>query len=1855
MKQLNKSVAMLMVIFMVITMIPFSAFATEQEQNSVLITNVTDTIKATLSEGTIQKGSRKTFDVIARDVEGNKIDSQVTLNGEAIAFNWDDCDKTSYTLKFSKTGENTVVITAGNAKVIYNLNYQPAQKGEVIGTATWCVEGFSINKGYFVKPIQMDIYEGYNAAYHLEKLLTENGLRFDYTGSLDGSFYIAGLYDGSFNKSSMWERKRGGYYISSSPIITTAGAISTSPGAIGIVPNSLNLTLNNDGKPDITLLPEVKNLINKGFNTNFSCYGRDDENGNYGLGEFDFTNGSGWMYCLNNVFPNVGFADSYPADGDVFRVQFTLAYGSDIGGASAMGGGSGTPKTSEKLSVANKDNLIRAIAKKGYENVSAEYISIAENLLSSQNEVDSATEAILGDVAINDIDAPVISEIKSERFSNSEAKIYFNSDENGTVYYQLVDKNSTDIDIDSTALNTALTAGENTINISNIVDSKAKDLYVIAKDKNNNYSCAYRVPIAEMLDIVAPSISDICETRVSADSATIEFTSDEAGTYKYIIVDKDAKEPTFDENMDSYLLNEGKNSFTVDNLSDSEAKDIYIFVVDTLNNSHVYKSILDKYIGVDIAIVDKAMNHLDKTLEFMVKAIPAPIQQTIAGDWTVMTLARAEYTVPDGYYEAWKNIVNEKMINMKGALHRVKYTEYSRLMLPLNALGYDPTDVGGYNILEKYANFNTVKKQGLNGPLWALIALDTGNYEIDKDALASVSESQRNSRERMIQFILSREITDKNGIVGGCALCGKTPDPDMTAMAIQSLAPYYNKDNVLLKAEFKDNIEEYEKLVKQVKGFVDRGLAVLSKLQREDGDYSSWGSVNSESTAQVLVALLSLNIDPMNDYRFIKNGKSLINGIMKYAVDGGGFAHTFSSGDAGYDNGGGNVNLMATDQSGYALVAYKRFVEGKTYLYDMTDVKRTERPDTFAPNIFYIKSERIDEANAKITFIINEPGVYWYSIDNKNVDTSVEGVNNMTVEKNTNNIIELNIDNLSDNKQKTLYFVSRDICGNENKLPIEIIIPAVDGADEVAPVISNIDVKRISKTTAEVCFNSDEEGMYYYEVVNSKEQKPVIDITKEGYNMLQGKNTISLTNLNNEIDQVIYIAVKDLNNNFADDYIKINIQKFSEGSSEADKYAKERAAAKSQLTKVFGRCSKNDYTEENWLLVIEAYHEGLKSIDDAKPSDEKCQEIYDALNLAVDIIYSIPLKVDREVTVCVSMDANTLGLGYLIKPTLVRVSKYEKASVVLTDLLRENGYTWENTGSINDSFYLAQVKPVNQKEVKIADYILNVVGENSILYEDMNDTDLGEFDYYNMSGWMYSISDGTQYPSFPGVGAASWCLMDKEVMRWQFTVYGYGADLNADNSLWGAKSIVPNLGDKTDLTWLVAALRDKYSDDLLESNKTYSKAMDILTNPQAGQRTINSILNQLRKVDFEKLENQISQTTNGEGESINIKVEIDDDKAIANISDKDATKILENAKENKLKEIIVNLDSSKNVGSKVEKTVLNVPNSMINDIYNETLASMTIKTENISINISHDALSSLSAKTEGNASITISKVNNTMLSDENKKLVENNPVYDLSVSADDRIISNFNGDITVAISFTAKKSQYEDCFNVYYIDDGGNATIVRNAIYNAEDKKMVFKTKHFSKYALVYDEFNNTFNDVKETFWFYQYVRFAFSKDILNGVSENRFNPEDKMTRAMLVTALYRINDDIYKNQKLNFSDVKADEWYTDAIAWAYENNIVTGYSDSKFGTNDSITREQIIAILYRYAELKKYNTDNNFDLSEFSDKSEISSYTVDAMKWALENGIISGRTKTTLCPKDSASRAEVAAMLARFMKNTIK
>jgi len=274
----------------------------------------------------------------------------------------------------------------------------------------------------------------------------------------------------------------------------------------------------------------------------------------------------------------------------------------------------------------------------------------------------------------------------------------------------------------------------------------------------------------------------------------------------------------------------------------------------------------------------------DAALDYIARAVPSP---GFGEEWFVLALARGGVRNAPYYQNYYARV--EAYVKAKGAaLSATRSTENSRLILALSAIGKDAAGVGGYDLTAPLADLEWLEAQGVNGPVSALLALDAGGY-----GTAAL-------RETLLDYILGKEMPG-----GGWSFTGAFADADTTAMALQALVAY-RADPV-------------------VEAAIGRALPALSTMQLANGSFGhAEEGANVESTAQVVIALAALGIDPQTDARFVKAGDNALGAVLAYQMAGGGFKHKLA--DARADG-------MATEQAARALVAYGRFVNGRDSLY----------------------------------------------------------------------------------------------------------------------------------------------------------------------------------------------------------------------------------------------------------------------------------------------------------------------------------------------------------------------------------------------------------------------------------------------------------------------------------------------------------------------------------------------------------------------------------------------------------------------------------------------------------------------------------------------------------------------------------------------------------------------------------------------------------------------------------------------------------------------------------------------------------------------------------------------------------
>ena len=345
------------------------------------------------------------------------------------------------------------------------------------------------------------------------------------------------------------------------------------------------------------------------------------------------------------------------------------------------------------------------------------------------------------------------------------------------------------------------------------------------------------------------------------------------------------------------------------------------------------------------------VNEVCDTMEFVVSD---PVFGSMGGEWAALVLGRAGRMTEEWktkYLAAVKTSFDNvsETLKAQNKLHRIKLTENSRAIIGLYSAGADVTDFYGWNLCaplagdnvggdktEESADYTATLKQGINGPIYALIALDYAGYKSEGETKVTdvMEENTTTLRDDYLNDILSKEIPG-----GGWALSGTSADPDITMMAVQALSKYT--------------------YLPEVNDAVESALTVMSSKQNAQGGYSSWGSVNAESISQVICGLTMLGIDPTTDERFIKNGNTLVDALKSFSADCvkdnvtyseyRGYAHAEQNGVMKY-------NQMATEQAGYAMVALWCQKKGqKLYQNGFRDI-----PDT-TPTVTPIATPEVTE------------------------------------------------------------------------------------------------------------------------------------------------------------------------------------------------------------------------------------------------------------------------------------------------------------------------------------------------------------------------------------------------------------------------------------------------------------------------------------------------------------------------------------------------------------------------------------------------------------------------------------------------------------------------------------------------------------------------------------------------------------------------------------------------------------------------------------------------------------------------------------------------------------------------------
>ena len=392
---------------------------------------------------------------------------------------------------------------------------------------------------------------------------------------------------------------------------------------------------------------------------------------------------------------------------------------------------------------------------------------------------------------------------------------------------------------------------------------------------------------------------------------------------------------------------------------------------------------------------------------------------------------------------------------------------------------------------------------------------------------------------------------------------------------------------------------------------------------------------------------------------------------------------------------------------------------------------------------------------------------------------------------------------------------------------------------------------------------------------------------------------------------------------------------------------------------------------------------------------------------------------------------------------------------------------------------------------------------------------------------------------------------------------------------------------------------------------------------------------------------------------IAVKAKKGDDKtATAEISEKTVEDAIKKAKEEAKKNgkeangtaLELNIATPKGT----DKVEMKLSGNTLGKIVSKEVKSLTVNSSFVKVVFDKNAIFEIKKQGNGDVSVHIDPIKK--LSEEAKKLIGNRPVYDISLSYGNgkKITDLGNGTATVFLFYKPEKNEAIGGLYAVYVDEKEKASRIEPSVYDVNIGSVIFTTNHFSVYGVGYTAPLEKFDDIKNH-WAKDFIDYTVGRGLLDTSTENKFYPDEKMTRGMLATALGKLAGVNVEDYKTNsFSDVKNDSSYRPYIEWAYSKGIIYDTGDGKFAPDKSITREEMAVIFERYAKVTGYEIPVTRKAGSYEDIENIGSEYMAAVKAMQQAGIMTDIDKNKFNPKGEATRAEVSAMLSRYIKLTI-
>jgi len=542
----------------------------------------------------------------------------------------------------------------------------------------------------------------------------------------------------------------------------------------------------------------------------------------------------------------------------------------------------------------------------------------------------------------------------------------------------------------------------------------------------------------------------------------------------------------------------------------------------------------------------------------------------------------------------------------------------------------------------------------------------------------------------------------------------------------------------------------------------------------------------------------------------------------------------------------------------------------------------------------------------------------------------------------------------------------------------------------------------------------------------------------------------------------------------------------------------------------------------------------------------------------------------------------------------------------------------------------------------------------------------GEFDGGPLSGWMYVVDN-----VFPDFSSSEFELQDGQVLHWLYT-YDLGTDLTA----WGTGNFGANrTALRAEITRAEGLNRADYTLASWSAMQTVLEAArTAVDEPLATQVYIDADANALR----EAIDGLVPATggtaiiTPDVSVVVNIASRISGSHAAVTVMLSDITDAfaqvlqeLESEDADAIGEIRLNIETYDAISLSAA-----IPQNALSYVSGSANVALTIQSGIATMTFDSSALRSIAAQSGANENVVFDVRSLTAdgLSEAQRDIVEGNPAFQFTITAGNNDISDFgDGSVTVILPYALIEGEDASLLSVFNLTYDNTLIEMAGARYNSDLEGFVFTTNRFSLFFIGISDiavplaalqesspdvsWSEPFTDVNETDWFYDAVGFMVTNELMSGTGVEQFSPDMNLTRAMIVTILWRLEGSPIAANNSNFNDVANNRWYSSAVAWASTNGIVNGYGNGLFGSNDNVTREQIAVILQNYAQFRGENAFGGPLALDFADADSVSPWARESMEWANVNGLITGRTLTTLAPNGTATRAESAAILQRFIE----